>query len=649
MLDSVISPRRRDLSRALIGTLVLLLAFLTSGTWVYLASAAMDRENAMSAARLILWQRTLNATVNGETGQRGYVITGRDSYLAPWNTARQEMEAADAALLKAYVDDPGELHEIEALRDIQRAKFDEMQSTLDVRARLGRDAAEAIVMNDSGSRLMGRIRQDCQDGLHKEQERAAALALRTGHLRTGVLVAQVAIVLLAILTSVVALQSSKRHEAWRLDAVRALSRSERALRLITENLPVVISRIDPDYRYTFANARYEEWFGFAPASMVGRSVAEVFGKEVFASVQPNMARALAGDPVAFDLPSRFARGPRTMQVHYVPDLNEHGSVVGIFGLVLDRTEQAVAAAQLEASEHMLRAVTDNLPVLITYVDREQNLRFLNDTFHRWMGTDTGRTVGRSLRDTIGDELYEQCRPAVERALGGERVEFEVTSNALGVRRELHTVYVPDVSDDGQVAGIFTLATDVTEFKRVQAELRHLTRVDALTGLPNRRAFEQRLDEALSRARRDGRPMALLFLDIDKFKGINDSLGHAAGDGVLCAVGARLQSMIRTTDLAARLAGDEFVVILEGLWHPDEATAVAAKIVEEIRRPMPVDGLTLQVTTSLGVACSDGTHPDGPRLLADADRALYDAKANGRDGFALAAVEAPTVNTAATPA
>ena len=421
----------------------------------------------------------------------------------------------------------------------------------------------------------------------------------------------------------------------RFRAELALARSEALVRTITDHVPGLISRMDRDYRYTFVNANYMRWFSLAE-SPVGKTVAEVFGEPIFEGVRAQLDRALAGHDVVFDLTNKVPGGVDFMQVHYVPDRDERGQVIGVHGLVTDRTEQQHARLRLEASERQLRAVTDNLPMLITYVDADERLRFMNATFKEWLGTDIASSVGRPLREVVGEEHYAARREHLRAALGGRRVEFEVVSRTLQGPRNLQTCYIPDLRDDGRVRGIFTLSTDVTALKDTERELQHLARVDTLTGLANRRQFDELLDQALARYRRAHRPLALIYLDIDRFKSINDTHGHGVGDAVLREFAARLESGLRETDVAARLSGDEFVVILDGLGTPDEAVGVATKLLHGIRVPMHVNGKMLDVTASMGLAYLGGTaEVDAQALMVRADRALYRAKAAGRNGLALA--------------
>ncbi|MDQ6684005.1 MAG: GGDEF domain-containing protein, partial [Pseudomonadota bacterium] len=241
--------------------------------------------------------------------------------------------------------------------------------------------------------------------------------------------------------------------------------------------------------------------------------------------------------------------------------------------------------------------------------------------------------GKPLHEVLGAELYSQRVAHLKRALGGQRTEFGWISDAVGATRHVHTVYIPDVGLDGSIAGVYSLSSDVTGTKQVERQLEHLARVDPLTGLPNRREFEERLEKAMARTRRSRQSMALVFLDVDRFKAINDSCGHGVGDMVLREFAARLDHNTRVTDTAARLAGDEFVVILEGLEGPSQATLVCEKIGAAIRAPMHCGEHVLTVTASLGFALFEGGAGSVEEFVARADRALYRAKAAGRDTFA----------------
>lgn len=295
-------------------------------------------------------------------------------------------------------------------------------------------------------------------------------------------------------------------------------------------------------------------------------------------------------------------------------------------------EREVAENDRAASERRLRTITDNLPVLISYIDRKHCFRFGNATYDKWFGVTPGQLVGMSLAELLGAETAARIFPHLEQAFGGQAVTHEVRIPVRGDARILQATYIPDLQPDGSVAGVYSLVHDMTHVKEVEEQLQQLARVDTLTGIANRRMFGETLHHALDRARRSGKPLALAYLDIDRFKRINDTFGHGVGDEVLKEFARRLTVGVRATDTPARLSGDEFVVILEEIGSRPEAERIAAKIVESMRVPFRTSAGPVQASTSVGVALSQPQQLE-EQLLAAADSALYAAKGKGRDGYA----------------
>jgi len=248
-------------------------------------------------------------------------------------------------------------------------------------------------------------------------------------------------------------------------------------------------------------------------------------------------------------------------------------------------------------------------------------------------------MGRSVDDFMdGAVLAVQAEP-LQRVQAGEMVRFD---SRLPTRRgeiRVHTNFIPDTSMSRPPYGFYILAQDVTEQYLLQQRLQHEASHDALTGLPNRRAFLQRLVEALARGRRQETGLALMFLDLDGFKQYNDTYGHDFGDAVLRHFARTVQSSVRETDAVARLAGDEFTVILEGLAHPAEhATLVARKLIAELAEPVVLGGRELMLAASVGIAVTGGDSGSvalsAELLLSRADAAMYRAKAAGKAQFFL---------------
>lgn len=295
-------------------------------------------------------------------------------------------------------------------------------------------------------------------------------------------------------------------------------------------------------------------------------------------------------------------------------------------------ERERAEHERAASEKRLRLITDNLPVLISYIDREHRFRFGNATYEKWFGVTPDQLVGMPVARVLGAETVAGIYPQLEQAFGGQSVTHEVRLPVRGEPRILQATYIPDHQPDGSVAGLYSLVHDMTHVKEVEEQLLQLARVDTLTGIANRRMFGEALHHALDRARRSGRPLALAYLDIDHFKKINDTHGHGVGDEVLKEFARRLTAGVRATDTPARLSGDEFVVILEEIGTRAEAEHIAEKIVDSMRVPFRTSAGQVAVSTSVGVALSQPRQAQ-EQLLAAADSALYAAKGKGRDGYA----------------
>ncbi|OUL98092.1 sensor domain-containing diguanylate cyclase [Variovorax sp. JS1663] len=417
-------------------------------------------------------------------------------------------------------------------------------------------------------------------------------------------------------------------------AERERAAGEARIRTITDNLPALVSHVDESLRYTFVNARVRALHD--NAELVGRSMAEVRGEEDFQMIEPYVRRVLAGEAVSFEKTGFRTRGvgQNWFQSHYIPDRDPEGVVRGFYAMTFDVTERKRAEIRSAESEQRLRGLTDNVPALLTELDRDERVVFCNGRYLTWLGIPPSSMMNRPIREVVGDAHYEMRKPLLERAFAGEEVSFEQTAKLLVGERTLQTIYLPQKNEEGEVVGLYILANDVSDLKQKQMQLDSLAREDVLTGLPNRRSFEEHVREAFARSRRSRLPVCLMFLDIDYFKSINDSLGHAAGDAVLKEFGRRLQASVRETDMAARYAGDEFVILLEGVVDAGAAGVVAGKVLSAMRPSFHLPSRTLQVTTSIGVAISEEGE-NFSTLLACADSALYAAKKGGRNRFMMA--------------
>jgi diguanylate cyclase (GGDEF)-like protein/PAS domain S-box-containing protein len=293
--------------------------------------------------------------------------------------------------------------------------------------------------------------------------------------------------------------------------------------------------------------------------------------------------------------------------------------------------------RLRSSEEELRTITDNIPAMVAFVDCDQRYRFVNRNYERWLGLKPEQMVGRLAREVYGEEHYAALQPDLERALAGQTfaIDHRVTGIEYARGRWLNVIYMPKVAPDGSVSGVYVLSSDITEIMVAERRALFLAEHDELTTLPNRAAFQVSVGKALEQSKRDSTQFAVIFVDVDRFKVINDTLGHAAGDHLLQTLATRMKQVVRGRDLVARMGGDEMCLLLHDVRDASHASEIAERILSALRVPVELrTGVQHHVTVSAGIAVSPADGTDVETLLRHADIAMYRAKAAGRDGFAL---------------
>ncbi len=279
----------------------------------------------------------------------------------------------------------------------------------------------------------------------------------------------------------------------------------------------------------------------------------------------------------------------------------------------------------------MRLVTDNMPSLICYFDREQRYQFANKAFKDWFGLDPEQLIGRNFKEVAPGDFVDSMLLYLAPVFAGKTTTFTHAMASQGKQRIVEVTIVPECIGE-RVEGAYAFVHDITDLKNIEARLSELVRVDTLTQLPNRFSFNERLTVAIARSERTKLPMALMFLDVDRFKSINDTFGHEMGDKVLQEFARRVTGAIRATDTVARLAGDEFVVIVEGLREDSEVHVIAQKVLAAFEPEVQLPSGPIKVSTSIGVAIRRAGQLDGDELLRNADGALYVSKHGGRGRY-----------------
>jgi diguanylate cyclase (GGDEF)-like protein/PAS domain S-box-containing protein len=282
-------------------------------------------------------------------------------------------------------------------------------------------------------------------------------------------------------------------------------------------------------------------------------------------------------------------------------------------------------------DHILSSSMD---MAIIATDADFRVKYFNPMAERVFGHSASKVIGRPVTELhllqeVAPARLQKARAAIRRQ-GRHTFAARIEQEGFG---RFYDGRISGISDrQGGLVGYVFMLHDVTERKQYETTIQHLAYHDALTGLPNRVLLNDRLGQALAAALRHQTRGALMILDLDRFKDINDTLGHSTGDLLLKAVSGRLANLLRKSDTISRMGGDEFVLLLPTIGSAAGAAVIAGKIVRALRKPFACDGHNLKVTASIGIAVFPEDGSDAEALLKNADIALYRAKGEGRDGF-----------------
>ena len=416
------------------------------------------------------------------------------------------------------------------------------------------------------------------------------------------------------------------------EATPPWSDSNAELRLLTDNVPAMILHLDRELYCRFANRRYAEFFGSDGDSLVGKPVREIIGEAAYREVERYFAQVLAGHPVSYQRVVHHRNGePRHIEAKLVPSLSKQGRVAGCYFLATDISEQKQVEQALYDAVAQLRMFADNVPAMTVSYDANLRCRFVNKRFAEFFGFTVESMLGKHLREVVGEDAYREIERHFVLVLTGVPVTYQrLRKLGNGECRHLEVKLIPHVGDDGKTQGCFAVTADITEHKQAEERIWYVAHYDSLTALPNRLLFNDRLNQAISLAKRDSRELALLYLDLDKFKPVNDDLGHDAGDELLKNVADRIRQQVRESDTAARIGGDEFAVILPDIAGRENVATVADKIIAALAEPFELGSAkrSAAIGVSIGVALYPADGQDREALVKAADSAMYAAKKAG---------------------
>jgi diguanylate cyclase (GGDEF)-like protein/PAS domain S-box-containing protein len=421
---------------------------------------------------------------------------------------------------------------------------------------------------------------------------------------------------------------SERHRA-----ETALRESEERHRAVVETLNEGLLITDEADRVLFANERMAAMTGRSISEVVGRAASELFlAPKDWAALDARNRRRMRGHSERYEVEMRRKDGGVFFaEVNAIPFRDADGAIVGTLGAITDITERKRAEDSLRRSAREYRDLFEsaNDAILILRPESQMILE-ANRKACETYGLPREQIVGMSLKNFTRDvpRSEEQIRRILREGASenletvhfhrdGTPIDLLVSSSVVEYRGE---------------SAILSVCRDITESKRAKQEIERLAYHDPLTDLPNRARFADRLEIALSQARREGHSLAILFLDLDRFKVVNDSLGHKVGDLLLQKVALRLSQLVRGGDTLARLGGDEFIILLSRIDQDEDAARVAQNVLALFRKPFLLGERELFITASIGISLFPRHGEDRESLVKNADIAMYRAKQEGRDNF-----------------
>jgi len=426
--------------------------------------------------------------------------------------------------------------------------------------------------------------------------------------------------------------------AKRAASVRKPRASAKKLTRILNSIPHVIWSSDAEGRLDFVS---EQW-----TNVHGGDLRELIGEGWLNFVHPDdLERVVAHWSAALKRAERYenefrlrvASGEyRWVLITAKPDLARNGTIVRWIGTCTDIHERVIAQNNLAKNEALYRSVLEASADCIRIMSPDGRLLLMNSPGMRLMElSDFSAVAGRLWWEFWPAEMQDTVRDSVVRASSGETVRFSGLCPTLGGRHKWWDVVVTPIRDGNcEITGILSISRDSTAEREKSEELEWASEHDALTGLPNRRAFQNRLQAAVLRSMHHGSKLGLLLIDLDHFKHVNDTLGHAAGDVMLKQFATRLRKNVRSGDFVARVGGDEFAIVVENINAGSDLLVVGEKAAAALKSPLRIQGRALSGGASIGGAQFPDDAESANDLFKVADTALYALKAEGRGGTKL---------------
>jgi diguanylate cyclase (GGDEF)-like protein/PAS domain S-box-containing protein len=419
------------------------------------------------------------------------------------------------------------------------------------------------------------------------------------------------------------------------NAASELERHLHFTRALLEAIPNPVYFKDREGCYQAYNRAWAELFG-SGVDWIGKTGGDVVDPAILALHQER-DRTLLERPssTTYEALVPNAEGEtRQMLYNKVSFVDQRGEVAGLIGVITDVTHYKETERALEASEARFRVLTESSLDLISVIEEDGTILYQSGVVRNLLGYDPSDTVGKNLFGLIHGDDAEHARAAFRRVVETQQsnapIEFRL-QHRDGAWRTFESLGTNCLSNP-HIRGVVFNSRDVTDRKVIQQRIQHLAYHDNLTGLPNRSLLQDRLAHAIARAERSNRKVAVLFIDLDNFKNINDTLGHDVGDELLRQVSRRLTECVRLEDTIARHGGDEFIMLLDSLEDSRAASLVAQKVLNALRQPFRLGAAEQHLSGSVGIALYPDDGRDAQTLMKNADTAMFHGKGLGKNTY-----------------
>ncbi|MEO5677154.1 MAG: sensor domain-containing diguanylate cyclase [Usitatibacter sp.] len=414
-------------------------------------------------------------------------------------------------------------------------------------------------------------------------------------------------------------------------SIEGFASADAFLEAFTQAVGGLISYVDASGRIRYISTALAEWLGAGPEELLGKSLPEIYGEPTYEEFSGWTRRALAGEDVHYERLAVNADGSsRWLSVNLRPHRDSAGRVLGYFSCALEVNELKLTHDALGRALQELATHIENTPLAVVEWSNDLHVKRWSEQAETIFGWTADEVFGKKSGEfgLVHPESLETVR-SLTRELADARSRRN-RMLARNVTKDGRTIWCQWYNsaffdEDGKLASILSLAEDVTARVDAEEQLRQAAVLDALTGLPNRNSLQARLEHAIVRVNRSGDRLALLFIDLDRFKKVNDTLGHSAGDEVLRQAAARIRACVREVDSVARLGGDEFVVLLETDVRPDTPGIIGERIRAAFGTPFEYKGAEVNCGASVGVSLYPDHARDPAALMDSADEAMYRVK------------------------